>query len=376
MLEGVAVCRIAFCLACVLFCALPSNAQETVVANTRGVATVTRDDLKVSVIYQGISKVELTFPGQRKLEGHSKNELLQFAVVIQNESETRKATYKSWCHWLDGNAAVKDELGNTYARVTFGLHRPAGRVDQDLVYPGKKLLDVLVFERPVDKASELTVELPGSNISKSGVMTFRFPRESWVTAKEVEQADARAAAAKAAALAQQRAKEALEAKRVVRFAGMSAEFGKEPGWTDASKGPSMANDISVSIESARFGLVALRSRGAMTRSTDRKLVLKIKLTNNSKEKVAYRSWSKATDPMVADETGIAWLVPRWPAGTSVVLQVDGADISPKGSISDLLVLDSPGVQVKFLRVELPGANIGSGSPFRFEIPRSMILVKD
>lgn len=97
----------------------------------------------------------------------SDKDLLQIKISIENKSDSSKLQYKGWGgdSLTTGHKAVlKDDLGNIYKPVTFGLlHRPAGQKANESLYPGTILDDVLVFEVPVAKANMMHLMLPRRN---------------------------------------------------------------------------------------------------------------------------------------------------------------------------------------------------------------------
>ncbi|MDB5340884.1 MAG: hypothetical protein JWN70_6503 [Planctomycetaceae bacterium] len=102
-----------------------------------------------------------------KSQQRSEKDLLQIQIWIENLSDSKKLEYKGWG---DDNlssakkARLKDDLGNTYKQVTFGLmHRPVGQKAKESLYPGSAIQDILVFELPVEKAQMVHLILPKGN---------------------------------------------------------------------------------------------------------------------------------------------------------------------------------------------------------------------
>jgi hypothetical protein len=109
----------------------------------------------------------------------SKSVYLILALRIKNISETKKLRYRSW-GGLDAPAAVlKDSFGNTYARfpstreLAVKGHLASARID-----PGESVVDVLVFERPIDRADAVFLTLPMTAFEgeAEGEIIFRIPR--------------------------------------------------------------------------------------------------------------------------------------------------------------------------------------------------------
>lgn len=109
--------------------------------------------------------------------------MLTITVQISNLSSTRKIDYRTWGSdstriIQEGCATLKDEHGNKYKRITFGLFRlPVGRTESETIYPGKSVTDILIFEEPVDKAKHLTVTLPLENVGGAGFADLELNRK-------------------------------------------------------------------------------------------------------------------------------------------------------------------------------------------------------
>jgi hypothetical protein len=126
-----------------------------------------------------------TFSG----ESASKDDLLIVRLDLLNTNQTKKVEYYSWAgtDFSLGRdyATLKDNFGNRYKRVGFGLGtHPVGAVEgSDSLYPNKPLTDVLVFEAPLDAATYLDLELPAKNYGGEGMIRFRIPMKSISRAK-------------------------------------------------------------------------------------------------------------------------------------------------------------------------------------------------
>lgn len=113
--------------------------------------------------------------------GLSEDKLLTIVLAIFNESQERKLNYRTWGAdaWKfggNGSARLTDELGNVYKRIHFGAtDLPIMRTDNESVYPGKCISDVLIFEPPVAKAKRLTLSLPLRNLGQEGTIKIIIP---------------------------------------------------------------------------------------------------------------------------------------------------------------------------------------------------------
>ena len=109
---------------------------------------------------------------------HSQEDLMWIKVEVTNRNENKKIDIEPWYSKSGltiGGAVLRDNFGNDYRRVTFGIFdRPAGASKDTAIYPGKTFMDVLVFERPVDTAQYVLLTLPAKNFNGSGVLKFRI----------------------------------------------------------------------------------------------------------------------------------------------------------------------------------------------------------
>ncbi len=110
----------------------------------------------------------------------SRDKHLVIRVGIFNKSETRKVDYAGWGAVYGGGdnpPELVDNFGNTYPRVHFGLgSRIEGQVRSESIYPGKNLIDLLVFAIPIDKAEYLRLRLPADNLGGRGDVRIQIPR--------------------------------------------------------------------------------------------------------------------------------------------------------------------------------------------------------
>lgn len=110
--------------------------------------------------------------------------LLIVHLSIRNKSDKLIFPYKTWrgelLSFRDDTAGVTDDLGNAYRRIDFGLSaKIAGGSEDESIYPGKEITDVLPFEVPVGKASTFKFRLPGGNVGVEKPIEFEVKRESF-----------------------------------------------------------------------------------------------------------------------------------------------------------------------------------------------------
>jgi hypothetical protein len=143
-----------------------------------GVRTIRFGDIVVTATKVAVGPVRVkTGMGDAR---DTDNSYFVVYLTIANNSDGRKVTYRSWsgADFAFGRdyASLSDELGNTYKRVTFGIVSDVvGATKTASIYPGKQITDVLVFEPPIDKATKLTLELPGNNVGDSETVKIEIP---------------------------------------------------------------------------------------------------------------------------------------------------------------------------------------------------------
>lgn len=110
---------------------------------------------------------------------NSDDPVLIMGLEINNLSETKKFTYRTWrvpASFSDAGAILTDNFDNEYEplHVSFGKTHVRA-IDRASVYPGSSVDDVIVFERPVAKAEHLNLTLPASNVGGEGTLRLRIP---------------------------------------------------------------------------------------------------------------------------------------------------------------------------------------------------------
>ena len=139
--------------------------------------TTQLDDLEVAFATAKIGKVPLINFGK---EGQSKDELLIITLTLTNKSAEKKIEYRGWggdpISIGEAAATLTDDRGNRYKRIHFGMSTPIkGQLSNESIYPGGAKTDVLVFEKPIDNAEALRLELPGAAIGSSEVGRIAIP---------------------------------------------------------------------------------------------------------------------------------------------------------------------------------------------------------
>jgi hypothetical protein len=176
----------------------PPAKVERIDAAPKSIAFGDRQEIDSVVVWAKraeIAQVLLRDPLSGKPGASTEKHLIVW-LGIENESATKKVNYRTWAPELPfGNdaALLRDEFGNIYKRVMFGVGvEPLLRMRSASIYPGKGITDVLVFELPIEKATRLDLELPGENVGVDGIYRFRIDVRKLRTSGYKEPAEERA----------------------------------------------------------------------------------------------------------------------------------------------------------------------------------------
>ena len=139
------------------------------------------ESVRVHIQSASVGRVVYLSWGGRK---SSEDVHLKIIVAITNTTEDKKLNYLTWHQephwgwWGDPpryHATLEDDIGNTYKRILTSGVLVDGRNNDESIYPGQTLTDLLVFERPVAAAKLLTLELPGANFGGEGLFQLKIP---------------------------------------------------------------------------------------------------------------------------------------------------------------------------------------------------------
>jgi hypothetical protein len=109
----------------------------------------------------------------------SADEVISIEVTITNKSENKKKSFHVWRAYTgidESPAHLADDIGNSYKRISFGImSKPVGSCEEDeSIYPGKSVKDILIFESPVNGIKSLNLTLPKKNLGGTGVAECKF----------------------------------------------------------------------------------------------------------------------------------------------------------------------------------------------------------
>lgn len=140
---------------------------------------VRQGDLAVTLRASGVSKVRFRI---QKATVDSDEECFWVAIYITNQSKVRRLEYRGWATQRPTLhlARLTDEHGNRYKRISSGAGSGAsieGQIDHATINPGEYVTDLLVFEKPLDVAARLTLDLPLDAFEDhKGTATVTVPR--------------------------------------------------------------------------------------------------------------------------------------------------------------------------------------------------------
>lgn len=111
-------------------------------------------------------------------------QFLVLTLELSNHSKTRKIDHFGWGARSPAGAGVRltddVETPNNYALKGGAI----GQGSPEPIYPGQPVEDKLLFERPIDAAKVLRLQLPASAFGAKGMVLFEIPREMIVQMAE------------------------------------------------------------------------------------------------------------------------------------------------------------------------------------------------
>jgi len=139
----------------------------------------TSGPLRIQVTEAGIETVQLG-------DGGLSTTVDKFAVIrftVRNVSPTAKVDYRGWLaadfplFGDPGCATLSDGFGNSYSRSWRGnFTKPVSEdLQKKAIYPGESLTDLVIFQKPVDKAEMVRLELGLEQAGGKGRVRFLVP---------------------------------------------------------------------------------------------------------------------------------------------------------------------------------------------------------
>ena len=157
----------------------PEPAKPTIVFNPATEA-LQLGDVQLKILEVKLGKVELTQMFSQR-DTTSADELLMVKVQITNTSSTKKLDYRGWMESLSSmqgiTAKLTDENENRYKTISFPASASIkGATSKDSIYPGKSIVDAIVFEIPIENAKQLFLTLAAKGCQQDGEFRFEIPK--------------------------------------------------------------------------------------------------------------------------------------------------------------------------------------------------------
>lgn len=157
----------------------PEPAKPTIVYNPATEA-LQLGDVQLTILEVKLGKVELTQMFSQR-DTTSTDELLMVKVQITNTSSTKKLDYRGWMESLSNlqgiTAKLTDENENRYKTISFPASSSIkGATSKDSIYPGKSIVDAIVFEIPIENAKQLFLTLAAKGCQQDGEFRFEIPK--------------------------------------------------------------------------------------------------------------------------------------------------------------------------------------------------------
>jgi hypothetical protein len=162
---------------------------------------VAKGPLRAKGLEVRVSQVMLIRPtlvGGR-ITADSSTPSLMVGVEVRNRSETRPVTYLTWSPRYEllrpkpttYQAVLTDNFKNKYLNYCRETDdgEMTGILKDRRIPPGEKALDVLYFEKPIDNAETLHLELPLEAVGEAGSLKFLIARKRirWAPDKTLSQ---------------------------------------------------------------------------------------------------------------------------------------------------------------------------------------------
>jgi hypothetical protein len=159
--------------------------------------------------------------------------------------------------------------------------------------------------------------------------------------------------------------------------GMRRAKKGETLWVDASKDALIHGDVRLRVRFALVGPAEFKPGVGPKPPPERCLVIGLRITNAGiARKIGYTTWGEPTQsqerPVLRDNHGKNYSEKTFPPGWVVKGHTAKGSMAPGKWIDDVLVFEPPTPEVDYLRLELPGAAVGTEGRLHVEIPKDVI----
>jgi len=336
----------------------PSEARPNRAKWTPATQEVEQGDVQVRVVSASVGIIPLQ-GGFSSSVPESSESYLKVVLEVSNLSQNKKVDFTTWMgrdfSLAHDYASIRDEHGNVYKRIDFGLGtRAQGQFEQGSIYPAKSVADVLVFQPPVSDAEHLYLELPAGNFGGEGLLRFQIGGDMCVSLKQSTGG----------------APHRTSRPNVRRNLEQVSPQPVGPICESVRRG-----DVQVSVIFASIGTVQLIGTSAGTEVESGGIYLRIlvEVANLGKhDPLDVLTWNKG-GASLRDDRGKTSSTHAFSPRLSLKGGMERKSLEPGAKIVDTLVFERPPRDVERLILELDGGNCGRGAEsFRFEIPAGAI----
>lgn len=136
------------------------------------------DSVRITLVSATIGHMDLKSNYVGGARSESVKPLVYFKLQLQNLDPNLKVEYTPFREDggpSHGYASLADNFANQYKRIRFLGSTPEEASSDGAIYPGKEIVDVVMFEPPVANAEYVDLELPAERVGKTGAFKFRVP---------------------------------------------------------------------------------------------------------------------------------------------------------------------------------------------------------
>jgi hypothetical protein len=142
--------------------------------------TIRRGTVEATPVKASIAKVPLrTFSGTTQ----SKDDLFILAIKLRNSSSTKRIDFDGWPeeNSFTVNCRASDEHGNRCKVINFGFGQErVGDESGETIEPNGSRTAVVVFEKPIPLATQMTIDLDGAAIGQPNTrLKWLIGRQDW-----------------------------------------------------------------------------------------------------------------------------------------------------------------------------------------------------
>ena len=163
---------------------------------------------------------------------------------------------------------------------------------------------------------------------------------------------------------------------VVKAVARSNGLPTRAEWVDVGKDSWQLDDVRVSVSSVVVGQVELIGPNKQRKLTkEQYLQLHVRIANEGiTRRIEFQGWT-ATGPLVTEAKGKQLAAKTFETGWEPANKPRLVALYPGKSMESVLFFEVPAVNAEYLRLELPAAPFGSTETVKFQIPRSLMVIR-